>query len=107
MLSPIELLKFGISIRTAIEKLDKKVAVIASGDLSHTLIENGPYPYNPHGREFDNLLNNCLIREGHRGACNVREANKDDDGLLKLWRSYINSYRSYRKEATVSVLSRK
>lgn len=28
---------------------------------------------------------NCLIREGHRGACNVREANKDDDGLLKLY----------------------
>lgn len=85
MLSPIELLKFGISIRTAIEKLDKKVAVIASGDLSHTLIKNGPYPYNPHGREFDNLLNNCLIREGHRGACNVREANIDEDGLLKLY----------------------
>lgn len=28
---------------------------------------------------------NCLIREGHRGACNVREAKIDEDGFLKLY----------------------
>lgn len=28
---------------------------------------------------------NCLIRGGHRGACNVREAKIDEDGFLKLY----------------------
>lgn len=35
---------------------DKKYALIASGDLSHCLREDGPYGFNPDGPEFDKAL---------------------------------------------------
>ena len=89
MLSPIELLKFGTSIRAAIEKLDKKVAVIASGDLSHTLIENGPYPYNPHGREFDNLLIKILSEGRMKDIFDINKKLSTEAGQCGLRSLYI------------------
>lgn len=60
LLSPLELVKFGDCIKKAVNSLDKKAIFIASGDLSHRLNENGPYPYTPLGKEFDNALINTL-----------------------------------------------
>jgi len=37
-------------------KKDKKYALIASGDLSHCLKEDGPYGFNPQGPKFDKDL---------------------------------------------------
>lgn len=56
LLTPIELLKFGLVIKQAINNTGRKVAIIASGDLSHRLLENGPYHYTPLGKEFDDEL---------------------------------------------------
>lgn len=39
-----------------LDKTNKKVALIASGDLSHRLKEDGPYGFNPEGPEFDKKL---------------------------------------------------
>lgn len=39
---------------------DEAVALIASGDLSHCLSEDGPSPYNPAGAEFDRLIADSL-----------------------------------------------
>lgn len=50
---------------------DKKYALIASGDLSHRLIADGPYGFHPHGPEFDKKLIDCL-------------KNKDIKSLLAL-----------------------
>jgi AmmeMemoRadiSam system protein A len=45
--------KLGIAIKKAVEELDRKVVVIASGDLSHRLTEEAPAGYDPRGSEYD------------------------------------------------------
>lgn len=50
-------------IRTAQEKKKKKIAVIASGDLSHCLKEEGPYGFNPEGPKFDEALIELLRKK--------------------------------------------
>ncbi len=49
----------------------KKYALIASGDLSHCLKEEGPYGFNPQGPKFDKALIEYLKK-------------KDIDNFLKL-----------------------
>ncbi len=49
----------------------KKVALIASGDLSHCLKEDGPYGFHPDGPKFDNALIEFLKK-------------KDIENFLKL-----------------------
>ncbi|XMB85222.1 AmmeMemoRadiSam system protein A [Mycoplasmatota bacterium WC44] len=60
MLSQIELYNFGIQIKKAVEDCDTNAVFIASGDLSHKLLEEGPYNYSPHGEKFDNELVSLL-----------------------------------------------
>ncbi len=63
MLSPIELYSFGMAIEKACSITDTKAVLIASGDLSHRLTKDGPYPFSPVGREFDLKLVE-LLRDG-------------------------------------------
>ncbi|MGL4774677.1 MAG: AmmeMemoRadiSam system protein A [Clostridium sp.] len=60
-LSPTELLKFGVAIKKAVNKIGRKTIVIASGDLSHRLTIDGPYPYTPLGAKFDKTLIEILL----------------------------------------------
>lgn len=55
-LSDIELYKFGMAIRKSAKNLNKKIVLIASGDLSHRLSKDGPYEYSSEGSKFDELL---------------------------------------------------
>lgn len=55
-LDPIAHYKLGKCIKKTAEELDRSVAVIASGDLSHKLLETGPYGFAPQGPEFDRFL---------------------------------------------------
>ncbi|NLI60077.1 MAG: AmmeMemoRadiSam system protein A [Clostridiales bacterium] len=66
-----QLYAFGIAMKKAIESQDENVIIIASGDLSHRLKEDGPYGYHPAGEKLDKEIVS-LIREG------------DVEGLLKL-----------------------
>ena len=50
-----------------------KVAIIASGDLSHCLKEDGPYGFNPQGPKFDKDLIDALKKK------NVEKILKLDD----------------------------
>lgn len=52
-LSPETHYSFGECIKSAVESLNKNVVIIASGDLSHKLIETGPYGYAKEGPIFD------------------------------------------------------
>ncbi len=67
MLSPTQLYHFGMILNESVEKLGKKVTLIASGDLSHRLTHDGPYPFSPYGATFDNklieILKNGNIKE--------------------------------------------
>lgn len=53
-------LQLGKLIRKAAGDDDKKTAVIASGDLSHRLLESGPYGFSPYGLKFDETINRIL-----------------------------------------------
>ncbi|MEW6142274.1 MAG: AmmeMemoRadiSam system protein A [Chloroflexota bacterium] len=55
-LSPVTHFDFGKAIRRAAERSGKRVAIIASGDLSHRLIPQAPAGYDPAGKTFDERL---------------------------------------------------
>ncbi|MBS7528178.1 AmmeMemoRadiSam system protein B [Fusibacter paucivorans] len=54
--SPAELIESGALLRKAAEQVNRKVLFIASGDLSHTLNDQGPYQYKPAGKVVDNAV---------------------------------------------------
>ena len=47
---------FGLSIRKAAEKLNRRIVFIASADLGHAHDANGPYGYDIASQEFDTAL---------------------------------------------------
>ena len=51
---------FGNCLRRVIDESQRNVAVIASGDLSHKLKEDGPYGFHPMGPVFDEQLVNII-----------------------------------------------
>ncbi len=88
ILSDIELYKFGMMIKETVENLNKNIVIIASGDLSHKLSNDGPYAYSPQGEKFDkafiqNLkegdvlsvfnMDKCMVEEA--GECGLRSVN--------------------------------
>lgn len=56
LLSPEKLYKFGQLLHQAAEQAGSRIAIIASGDLSHRLTPSAPAGYNPRGAEFDEKL---------------------------------------------------
>jgi len=53
--------EFGKALKDLILNSDKRVAVIASGDLSHCLSENSPAKCNPAGKIFDEKIISLLV----------------------------------------------
>jgi AmmeMemoRadiSam system protein A len=53
--------RFGQFIAKTAEKLGRKIIVIASGDLSHKLKDEGPYGFEPEGPEYDRII--CGVAE--------------------------------------------
>jgi aromatic ring-opening dioxygenase LigB subunit len=54
--------KLGNALRDAGEGLGRRVAVVASGDLSHYLREDGPYGLRPEGAVYDAQVMDVLSR---------------------------------------------
>ncbi len=52
--------KLGQCIRRAVDQLGRRVVFIASGDLSHKLLPEGPYGAVPEGPVFDRACTECL-----------------------------------------------
>lgn len=71
MLPKIQLYKFGMCIRKAVEESDTKAVFIASGDLSHKLSDEGPYGYVPEGEAFDKEIISLLIKGDVREVFNM------------------------------------
>ncbi|MGE5396433.1 MAG: AmmeMemoRadiSam system protein A [Chitinophagales bacterium] len=55
-----KLYRFGMLVQKAADQLGRKVAIIASGDMSHRLTQDGPYDYNPDGAVFDKRVRDIL-----------------------------------------------
>ena len=52
--------RLGQCIAKAAEKLDRRIVVIASGDLSHCLMDSGPYEYTEEGPEYDKRVTGLM-----------------------------------------------
>lgn len=69
--------KFGKTLQNAIkfyQKSDRRkcrMAIVASGDLSHRLTFDAPAGYSPQGKEFDNLLVDLLRKKDVEGILNL------------------------------------
>lgn len=75
--SPSQHFEWGKKFYSLISKKikDQKLALIASGDLSHCLKEDGPYGFHPDGPKFDKSLIEYLTR-------------KDIENILELEKVY-------------------
>ncbi|MBM7865823.1 AmmeMemoRadiSam system protein A [Heliobacterium gestii] len=51
-----ELFRFGIALREAIDATPRRVALIASSDLSHRLTKDAPAGYHPEAHDFDKAI---------------------------------------------------
>ncbi|MDA8228232.1 MAG: class III extradiol ring-cleavage dioxygenase family protein, partial [Desulfitobacterium hafniense] len=54
--------EYGQGLSNVLNQLPQKCALIASGDLSHRLSEDGPYGFDPAGPQFDLAILNALKR---------------------------------------------
>lgn len=68
---------FGQAIRRAAERTGRRVAFVASGDLSHRLIPGTPAGYDPAGKEFDQKISQAL------SAMDARQVLELDPDLIE------------------------
>lgn len=61
-LPPAEHYRLGQCIAETALRLDRRVVLIASGDLSHKLLEEGPYGFAPEGPEFDRQATEAMAQ---------------------------------------------
>lgn len=54
--------KLGMLIRETADSMGRSIAVIASGDLSHRLKDDGPYGYTPEGPAYDEKIMDVMAR---------------------------------------------
>ena len=52
--------RLGMRIKDTADKLNRRVSIVASGDLSHRLLESGPYGYNSMGPLYDERIMNVM-----------------------------------------------
>ena len=64
-------LAFGRAIAAAAKAINRPIAVVASGDLSHRLIINGPYEYEPTAHLFDEQIVDAIARGDASGVIGV------------------------------------
>ena len=64
-------LAFGRAIAKAASESDRKVAIVASGDLSHRLLVGGPYEFEPTAHLFDEQIVGAISRGEPRAMMNI------------------------------------
>lgn len=55
-LSALDHYRLGQCVARACDRLGRRAVYVASGDLSHKLLDNGPYGFSPEGPVFDKLV---------------------------------------------------
>lgn len=73
MLTPLELYKFGMCIKESVDENNERAVIIASGDLSHKLKEEGHYKFSPYGEKFDKELLSILEKGDVEKLFNMEE----------------------------------
>jgi AmmeMemoRadiSam system protein B len=80
-----KLFEFGKSLAKTIARLDRKVAIIASADMSHRLTPDAPAGYSPRGKVFDDKLVELVRNYDVKGILNFDAALADEAGQDALW----------------------
>jgi AmmeMemoRadiSam system protein B len=105
-------LDFGYLIKDEILKTNKRVAVIASGDLSHALTTDAPGGYNAAGPEFDKKIQELLASHNTTGMLGLETKFLNDAAecgfrsflvLMGILRDTNYTYQSYAYEAPFGV----
>lgn len=81
----------GEVIRNVCEKSDKKIGIIASGDMSHRLLKTGPYGYHPSGPKFDSMVIKAIEDENFDELISIPEDTIEEAGECG-YRSIITIY---------------
>lgn len=84
LLSPEDLYKFGTLLQECLEESNEKAVIIASGDLSHKLTNDGPYNYNSAGPQFDSLLMKLLKEEKYQEIIAIDKSLSEEAGECGL-----------------------
>jgi AmmeMemoRadiSam system protein B len=80
-----KLFEFGSSLAKTIARLDKKVAIIASADMSHRLTPDAPAGYSPRGKVFDEKLVALVKNYDVKGVLDFDPGLADEAGQDALW----------------------
>lgn len=63
----------GQAVREVLDRTKRRVAFVASGDLSHRLLESGPYGFDEMGPVFDQKMMGCLQEGDASGILAIPE----------------------------------
>lgn len=79
-----ELYAFGAAIKDAVTALDRKVAIIASGDMSHRLTPDAPAGFSEQGAVFDKAIAELLKKKDYKGIINIDRGMAEEAGECGL-----------------------
>ncbi len=103
---------FGNILKEKILETNKRVAVIASGDLSHALFTDAPAGYNAAGPEFDKKIQDLLSTHNLAGMLQMDKEMVADAAecgfrsfliLMGILQGFQHTYKSYAYEAPFGV----
>jgi AmmeMemoRadiSam system protein B len=80
-----KLFEFGKSLARTVARLNRKVAIIASADMSHRLTPDAPAGYSPRGKEFDEKLVQLVKDYDVKGILGFNPALAEEAGQDALW----------------------
>ncbi len=80
-----KLFEFGRLLAAAADKLKRRIAVIASADMSHRLTEDAPAGFDPSGKIFDDKLVDLVRRYDVQGILNFDPELAETAGQDALW----------------------
>ena len=81
----IKLFDFGKMLARAAKKLHRRIAIVASADMSHRLTDDAPGGFNPSGKVFDEKLVDLVRRNDVKGILEFDPGLADIAGQDALW----------------------
>lgn len=87
-LSRTDHIHLGMQIQEVAESLGRRIVFIASGDMSHRLLEDGPYGLHPSGAKFDGSVTQ-LLSQGKLSALGFMDPDLCEDAGECGYRSLL------------------
>ncbi len=80
LLPAAQLYQLGMIIARSAERLGRRIAVIASGDMSHRLKDDGPYDFHPDGPLYEQEVEKLLAARDTQGLLNIPTSLRENAG---------------------------